>query len=407
MIDAEPKSLAPSEEERQLIKENRGKNPHDVALRMRKSDVVRPSFVAEQVDGWNRLAVKVPSWAEKEGLYFPFAVSLQQCSSEAVARWRAKLVEGDSLLDLTGGLGVDCYFMGRECKRVMYVDVDERAVLAAKHNYGILEASNTDFVCSTAEEYLALAREEGQHFGTIFIDPSRRSQSGGRVFQISDCSPDVEKIAEKMLEIADTVIIKLSPLLDISMLAAQLPKVTDVYAVGASGECKDIIVKLSNRINNIEPTLHAVSVGASGNGEDFKFTMSDEHNTTLDVSELVGDYIFEPSPQLMKIGAFKLIGERYGAKALAKSTHIYTREEDIEDFPGRRFKVMTTYENSKKGIAALKREIDGASVAVRNFPISAEALRAKLKVKENEKIFVYGVTMTDGSQKLILCSRVG
>lgn len=135
--------------------------------------------------------------------------------------------------------------------------------------------------------------------------------------------------------------------------------------------------------------------------------MSDEYDTTVDVSELVGGYIFEPSPQLMKIGAFKLIGERYGAKALAKSTHIYTREEDIEDFPGRRFKVIATYENSKKGIVALKREIDGASVAVRNFPISAEALRAKLKVKENDKIFVYGVTMADGSQRLILCSRVG
>ncbi len=407
MIDAEPKSLAPSEEERQLIKENRGKNPHDIALRLRKSDVVRPSFVAEQVDGWNRLSVKVPSWAEQDGLYFPFAVSLQQCSSESVARWRAQLVEGDSLLDLTGGLGVDCYFMGRECKSVTYVDADERAVSAARHNYGILGASNTNFVCSTAEEYLEVARGKGQHYGTIFIDPSRRSQSGGRVFRISDCSPDVEEIAEGMLEIADTVIIKLSPLLDVSMLAEQLPKVADVYAVGASGECKDIIVKLSNKINNIEPTLHAVSVDASGNGEDFKFTLSDEHNTTLDVSELVGVYIFEPSPQLMKIGAFKLIGERYGAKALAKSTHIYTREEDIENFPGRRFKVIATYENSKKGIAALKREIDGASVAVRNFPISAEALRAKLKVKENEKIFVYGVTMAEGSQKLILCSRVG
>lgn len=407
MIDAEPKSLAPSDEERQLIKENRGKNPHDVALRLRKSDVVRPSFVAEQVDGWNRLAVKVPLWAEKEGLYFPFVVSLQQCSSESVARWRAQLVEGDSLLDLTGGLGVDCYFMGMVCKRVTYVDADGRAVLAAKHNYGILGANNTDFVCSRAEEYLESVRVEGQHYGTIFIDPSRRSQSGGRVFRISDCSPDVEKIAEGMLEVADTVIIKLSPLLDVSMLAAQLPKVSDVYAVGASGECKDIIVKLSNRINSIEPTLHAVSVDASGLGEDFKFTMAEEHNTTLEVSELVGGYIFEPSPQLMKIGAFKLIGERYGAKALAKSTHIYTSDEDVNDFPGRRFKVVATYENSKKGIAALKHEIDGASVAVRNFPISAEALRAKLKVKENEKVFVYGVTMADGSQKLILCNRVG
>ncbi len=407
MIDAEPKSLAPSDEERQLIKENRGKNPHDVALRLRKSDVVRPSFVAEQVDGWNRLAVKVPSWAEKEGLYFPFSVSLQQCSSESVARWRAQLVDGDSLLDLTGGLGVDCYFMGMECKRVTYVDADERAVSAAKHNYGILGASNTDFVCSTAEEYLEASGGEGQRYGTIFIDPSRRSQSGGRVFRVSDCSPDVEKIAGKMLDIADTVIIKLSPLLDVSMLVAQLPKVTDVYAIGASGECKDIVVKLSNKINSIEPTLHSVSVDASGHGEDFKFTMSDEHDTILEVSELVRGYIYEPSPQMMKMGAFKLIGKRYGAKALAKSTHIYTSEKDVEDFPGRRFKVVATYENSKKGIAALKREIDGASVAVRNFPISAEALRPKLKVRENEEIFVYGVTMADGSQKLILCSRVG
>ena len=403
MTETDNLQQVPTPDEQKLIWEFRGQEPHGVALRLRKSHTVRPSFVAEQVGGWNRLAVKVPMWAEHDGLYFPFPVAIQQCSSEAVARWRAGLVGGGSLLDLTGGLGVDCFFMGRNAESVTYVDADARAVAAAQNNFSRLGVTNTSFVCSTAEDFLTTSNA---HYDTIFIDPSRRSNDGGRVFRVADCSPDVEKWAGRMLELADVVIIKLSPLLDVSLLVGQLPSVADVYALGAGGECKDLVVRLMRGCVG-EPRLHAVSVSDGGEGEDFAFTKREEEEAEPCVADAIADYLFEPSPQFMKMSPFKLLGQRYGVRALSSSTHIFTNSADVPYFPGRRFRVEAVYENGKKGFAALKKATDRAAIAVRNFPISAEALRAKLKMKEDDSSFVFGVTLKSGEQKLVLCRRLG
>ncbi len=403
MTDITPEALTPTDDEWRLIRENRGREPHDVALRVRRSDTVRPWYVAEQVDGWRRLSGKVPSWAACEGLYFPFPVALQQCSSEAVARWRASLVVGDSLLDLTGGLGVDCYFMGRGLRRVTYVDADERAVRAARHNYGVLGADNVEFVCSRAEDYLEAM---GGKVGTIFIDPSRRTEGGGRVFRIGDCQPDVGAIGGRMMEMADNVVVKLSPLLDVQMVARELRGVRDVYAVGAGGECKDLIVRMCAEWTG-EPLLHAVHVDGDGRGEDFAFRMSEESGVEVRICDDIGKWLYEPSAEMMKMGAYGLVCARYGVEAVGRGTHIYTGDEEVTGFPGRRLRVVGVWDFSKRGLGEVRRVVSGgASVAVRNFPLSAEALRGRLKVGESSRVFVYGVRCWDGADRLVVGERV-
>lgn len=403
MTDDETNILIPTPDERKLIWEFRGKEPHGVALRLRKSDTVRPSFVAEQIGGWNRLTAKVPSWAGCEGLLFPFPVAIQQCSSEAVARWRSSLVSGGRHVDLTGGLGVDCFFMGGKAESVTYVDADERAVAAALHNFSLLGVTNTTFICKTAEDFLT---DSGFHFDSIFIDPSRRSPSGGRVFRIADCAPDVEQWAARMLEVADVVLIKLSPLLDVSIILRQLPCVTDIYALGANGECKDLVVRLSQDRTG-EARCHAVAVADDGTGQDFHFLKSEEDAAPQEIADGILSYIFEPSPQLMKMSPFKLIGSRYGVRPLSAATHVFTSDVDVPDFSGRRFRVEAVFDSGKKGIAALRKSTGSASIAVRNYPIGAEALRSKLKMKEDDNTFVFGVTLGGGEQKLVLCHRLG
>ncbi|MGN0028279.1 MAG: RsmD family RNA methyltransferase [Marinilabiliaceae bacterium] len=400
-----------TDEERRLVAENRGHDPAKLALSLRSSAVVRSALVAQQVDAYNRLEGKVPSWADFDGLEFPFPVAIQQCSSEPLARFRKALAaDAKSVIDLTGGLGVDCYFIGQGKESVTYVDASAEAVSAARWNFAILGVKNTAFVNQTAEEFVESAVETGRRADLIFIDPSRRGVNGERVYKLQDCAPDVTKLAPLMVRVADCVMVKLSPLLDISQTLAQLPNATDIYAIGHGGECKDIVVCLMPGRKDCErQTIHAVTLDDDGEcATHIRFTKSEECATAGNIATAAptaGDYLFVPSAAIMKAGPFNILSVRYGAKLIARDTHIYTSDADITEFPGRRFKVMGAFDLSKRSIAELRETTDSASIAVRNFPLTADALRKKLKLRESSVHFLFGVTGCDGRPLLLLCTK--
>ncbi len=398
-----------TEEERRLVDENRGKDPARLALSLRASRTIRPAIVAQQVDAYNRLAVKAPTWATHDGLEFPFPVAIQQCSSEPIARFRQRLATGDSLIDLTGGLGVDCYFMGEKRRSVTYVDASADAVAAARHNFAVLGVGNTRFENFKAEDFVAACIAKGVKVDTIFIDPSRRNATGGRVFQLSDCSPDITVMAPDMTKVAKNVLVKLSPLLDVTMTLKQLANVTDVYAIGHANECKDLMLRLSADPDVTDTRLHAVTVGDDGTPEHHvTFTRSDEKAATAKLSSRLprdGDFIFIPSPSLMKAAPFALLTKMYPVRMIAPGTHVYTSEADVTDFPGRRFVVISVYDLSKRSLAELRKTTQSASVAVRNFGMTAEALRRKLKLGESSQDFIFGLTGGDDKPHLLLCQK--
>lgn len=390
---------------------NRGAEPSRVALSVKAAADVRPMVVAQQVDAYNRLVSKVPTWAKQDGLQFPFPVAIQQCSSEPLARFRQKIIDGESLVDLTGGLGVDCYFMGRKMRRVVYVDAHPDAVEAARHNYSVLGVSNTDFVNSTAEEFLKTCEESSVRFDNVFIDPSRRSSAGGRVFRLEDCSPDVTTIAPSMLRIADTVYIKLSPLLDISQVLSQLPCVSDVYAIGHAAECKDLLVVLkSGHDAHLEPIIHAQMLSDDGDPvSPISFCQSEEKSAAARLADhlpSVGEKIFVPSPAVMKAAPFSLLTNIYDLAMLGSGTHIYLGQNDITDFPGRRFVIDGVFDLSKRSVGELRKAYPTAAVAVRNFPMSADELRKKLKIGESSQNFLFGVSAASGKPLLIVCHKL-
>lgn len=398
-------------EELRLVAINRGKDPSCIALSIKAAADVRPSVVAQQVDAYNRLVGKVPTWAKHDGLQFPFPVAIQQCSSEPLARFRQKLIEGESLADLTGGLGVDCYFMGREMRRVVYVDANPDAVDAARQNYSVLDVSNTEFVNSTAEEFIDKCVATSVKFDNIFIDPSRRSSSGGRVFKLDDCSPDVTTLATSMLRVADTVYIKLSPLLDISQVLSLLPCVSDVYAIGHATECKDLLVVLRAGLDaNSEPVIHAQMLSDDGSPvSPISFCLSQEKSSVAQIADClpsVGEKIFVPSPAVMKAAPFSLLTNIFDVKMLGGGTHIYWGQSDISDFPGRRFEIVGVFDLSKRSIGELRKAFPAAAVAVRNFPMSAEELRKKLKIGESSHNFLFGVSAHGGRSLLIVCHKL-
>ena len=398
-------------EELRLVAVNRGAEPSRIALSVKAAADVRPMVVAQQIDAYNRLVSKVSTWAKQDGLQFPFPVAIQQCSSEPLARFRQKIIEGESLADLTGGLGVDCYFMGRNMRRVVYVDAHPDAVEAVRHNYSVLGVSNTDFVNSTAEEYLKTCEEASARFDNIFIDPSRRSSSGGRVFRLEDCSPDVTTIAPSMLRVADTVYIKLSPLLDISQVISQLPCVSDVYAIGHATECKDLLVVLkSGQDAHSEPIIHAQMLSDDGEPvSPISFCQSEEKSAVARLADhlpSVGEKIFVPSPAVMKAAPFSLLTNIYDLVMLGSGTHIYLGQNDIADFPGRRFVIVGVFDLSKSSVGELRKAYPTAAVAVRNFPMSADELRKKLKIGESSQNFLFGVSAASGKPQLIVCHKL-
>lgn len=398
-----------TEEERRIVAESRGKDPARLALTLKASQEVRPSVIAQQVDAYNRLRAKVPTWAQHEGLEFPFPVAIQQCSSEPLARFRSSLTYGDSLIDLTGGLGVDCFFMGYGKSDVTYVDANEDAVSAAEHNYKILRVRNTRFENCKAEDYVAKLLSEGVMTDTMFIDPSRRNATGDRVYRLSDCSPDVTKLAPEMLKVSKVAIVKLSPLLDISLTIKSLSNVTDVYAVGHGTECKDVMVRLSDKDADKDVTIHAVTLDDNGEPmHHISFTQTEERSakglTSADLPK-DGDYIFIPSPAVMKAAPFALLTIRYAVKMLAPGTHVYTKETDVANFPGRKFIIKRTFDLTKKSIGELRKETSAASIAVRNFHMTAEELRKRLKLGESSQDFIFGVTASDGKPHLLLCAK--
>lgn len=401
-----------TDEERRLIAENRGKDPAKLALSLRGSASVRPAVVAQQVDAYNRLDAKVPTWARHDGLEFPFPVAIQQCSSEPLARFRQSLAaDAESLIDLTGGLGIDCYFMGLGKERVTYVDMSADAVAAAQHNYAALGVKNTQFVNQSAEDYVNHLVSSGATADLIFIDPSRRGANGERVYRLQDCAPDVTLLSPPMLKVARRVLIKLSPLIDITQAISQLTNVTDVYAIGHATECKDVVVCLAQDCQvGVEPTIHAVTLADDGvPTAHVSFAQSQERATPGLISTTtpaVGDFLFVPSAAMMKAGPFNILSERYGARLIARGTHIYVAESDIGDFPGRRFKVAGVFDMSKKSVGELRKLTTSASVAVRNFPLTADALRRKLKLGESATHFLFGVAGHDGRPLLLLCEKV-
>ena len=219
------------------------------------------------------------------------------------------------------------------------------------------------------------------------------------------------ELAEQMLALANVVIIKLSTLLDISMVVGALPNITDVFVTEISGECKDLIIKLKRyKETNSKVLFHSVMVHNDGTADEMKYEVEEEKKA----ADLLvyGDpkesmYLFEPSPSLMKLGPYKLISQRFGVNPIASSTHVYISADDVLEFPGRRFEIELVTDMSKKGIASVKGLYSRASVVVRNFPLKADELRKRLGLKESSENYVYGVTTSQGTHKLICCKRVG
>lgn len=337
--------------------------------------------------------ISVPQW-------FPSPLSVEQATSLSVANFHASLIPSDCrLLDMTMGLGVDsATITAAKNANTIAIERDERLCQFAQANYRNL--SNFTIVNADSVEWL---RNSDLTFDWIFIDPARRDDIGRRVYNIHDCTPDVAELLPLMLSHAPNILVKLSPMLDISATIADLQHVSKIYVVEERGDVRELLVHINKDAKSDIATTEIVAINENAT---FVFSRQQEALAVEFYSEpIAGAYLYEPYPMIMKTGSFKLLCDRYKVGALHPNTHLYVSDCKIENFPGKGYKIKEVIPFNSKYIKRLSKDYPEASVSVRNFPFTAAQLRAKLKVKESDILKIMGVTLKGGQRVLIIMER--
>ena len=385
---------------RNFIEKNLKDVVRQLALQKFPDDVDK-MLVLNQIEARQLLSKKVPSWASNPDLLFPKHISIEQCSSELTAKYKASIIEGgDTFVDLTGGLGVDSYFLSEKYKTSYYVENQKELCELAEHNFDVL-GRKIKVVNSDAETFLS----KNNDFDLIFIDPARRDIYNRKMVSLHDCSPDVVDLVGTRRATSAQYLIKASPMLDISLIINELQNISEIHIVSVKNECKEILIKIEP---GFEGEIKYFCVNFVGNdlksSQSFEFSESSENSAVSTFATTIKRYLYEPNASLMKSGAFKLISQRFGIEKLHVNSHLYTSDNLISDFPGRIFEVVDFSPFNKKIKKELLKDITEASVATRNFPLSANDLRKTLNLKESNKNYVFGTTLM-GEKKVVILAK--
>lgn len=352
-----------------------------------------------QIAGRQRIEEKVPTWHANEGILLPDHLPLEQCSSEMTARFKASLVHGTTLTDLTGGLGIDCSFLAEGFRTVTYVERQEELCRLARHNFAVLGLSHIHVVEGDGVDYLHNMTPSD----CIFLDPARRDGQGKKTVVLEDCEPDVTSIKSLLLEKAPKVMIKLSPMLDVTAALRSLGQVTDMYILAVRNECKELVAVLSRDFTG-EASIHCVNLLKESSAQEFSFTFGKEHISECHWATSLKKYLYEPNVAVMKAGAFRTLASQFQVEKLHPNSHLYTSDRYEAAFPGRIFVIEEWCAINKVKQCASLKGVSQANVAVRNFPLSAEELKKRLKLKDGGEKYLFGTTTYD-NQKILICTK--
>ena len=443
-----------------FIRQHQDEDVRQLAFLGSKYPEVDMPFALDQIRGRKMARVKLPRWASLEGIIYPPHISMEQCSSESTALYKAELAarllglpassSGTEMkteneiefVDLTGGFGVDfSYIAARLGVKSMYVERQAHLCEAAKENFERLGLKNAivkngdgievlhSFLpkkddAASADDSLGIIYDQPLSLlktklglKLIFIDPARRDDAGNKVVSLMDCTPDVTVLQEEMLSKADYVIIKLSPMLDWHRAISELSHVREVHIISVNNECKELLLVLSARnMGDMEASSADGEVKHAGNlriycvndAQSFVCDELDMESSPVRIAPPVLEemqYLYEPNASLMKAGCFGVLSDRYDARMLSKNSHLFVSQAPIEAFPGRSFRIIAISSFNKK---ELKRHLSGitkANIATRNFPISVAELRKRLKLKDGGETYIFATTLSDESHVLVITEK--
>jgi hypothetical protein len=392
----------------EYVRQHADDDVRQLALRGSKDEAVNMTAALQQIAGLQTARRKLPSWAAVEGVLFPPHLAMEQCSSEQTALYKSENVtryartmfpqdKNEVLVDLTGGFGVDFSFMARSFKRAVYVERQEELCQLARHNFQVL-GLKAEVICADGVDFL----HQLKHASVIFLDPARRDKHGSRTYGIADCTPDVLQLRDELLQKADLVVLKLSPMLDwrktVNDLGAQWVKEVHIVAVG--GECKELLIFLSKEGHQ---HLRVICVN-----DDERFEVEEETEAVAALPLPTGEYysfLYEPNASIMKAGCFSQLARHYGVSPLAHNSHLFVSNKPVDNFPGRQFRVQAVSTMNKRELKEKLGSLQQANITVRNFPLSVAELRKRLKLSEGGCHYIFATTLANGNHVLIVCQR--
>ena len=323
-------------------------------------------------------------------------ISMEQCSSEQTARYKARIAgNGEKIVDLTAGFGVDMAFMSAGFKQAVHVEMQPQLCAISSENYKHLGLNHVQVVCNDGVGYL----HQMEHADLIFIDPARRDQHGARTYGIADCTPNVLEIIDEMLQKADRVMIKLSPMLDWQKTVADVGNVSQVHIVSVGNECKELLLEVKKGKDEKVKVfcVNDDQVFSYEIGETHPFTPSPLHSFT---------FLYEPNASVMKAGCFNLISHRFGITQPDANSHLFLSDKLVEGFPGRKFVIERVSTMNKRELKEALAGIDKANVAVRNFPLSVADLRKRLKLKDGGDVYIFATTDAKKGHLVMVCRKI-
>lgn len=354
-------------------------------------------FAVMQIECRKKAKNKIPELLANERFLFPKAISAEQCTHQQVAKFHASLFQStDSVLDMTMGLGVDSYYISQRVASLKAIELDEEIAAAGVHNYAFTVV-NADSV--------AWLTQTDERFDAVFIDPARRGDGGARLYGLADCAPDVLGILPTIKAHAKRLYIKASPMIDVTQSMRDLaPHLTDVWAVSVKNECKELFFEVDFGVECADVQLHALNFEAGGTQE---FAVD---SAALAVegsygSPSAGQYLYEPNASVMKIGAFAALTRQFPILQIAKNSHLYYSDDFVEDFPGRKFTIDSIIPFSGKEAKALGKQHKQLNIATRNFRLSPDELKKRLKVRDGGDCYLFATTWANGEQVLLLTRK--
>ena len=403
---------------RAFAEAHRNEDVRDLALKTKRTADLDLPAALDQIAGWQIARNKLPQWAACADIVYPAHISMEQCSSQFTAQYKAEIARrllrslpqsagqtanDATMTDLTGGFGVDFSYLARGFGHATYVERQSHLCELAAHNMAALGLTQAQVVCGDGVEYLR-AMEPAQ---LIYIDPARRDEHGARTYAIEDCTPDVLALRDLLLAKARYVMIKLSPMLDWRKAVDDFAgTVAEVHIVSTGNECKELLLVLSQQVHE-EPSAPRV------------FCVNDNQRIDYDSAAYtqglrIGgkplpetkNYLYEPNVSIMKAGCFDLVEERFGVTQVGPSSHLFVSATPVADFPGRGFAIEAIGGMNKKDIKRLLNGTKQANIAVRNFPLTAPQLRKKLKLADGGPVYLFGTTMQGCDHVLLRTSKI-
>lgn len=385
-------------EVRAFILAHQNDDPAALALSGNKYSNLPMALIAKQIKSRQKAKNKVPTYFNNSEIIYPKGVSMEQSSSERAALYKANLLQRKTLIDLTGGFGVDSYFFSQKFEQVHYVEQSGELCRLGKINFDLLKSGNIQVHNQPCEEFI---KRKFVHSVVCYLDPARRDSYNNKVVKLEDCQPNVLTLVPELLKKNCTIVIKLSPMLDIKLALTQLPQVKEVHTVAVDNECKELVFIIEPEFNG---HVNIIATNLTlGTKEIFNFTFEEEAQPAQFSMPL--KYLFEPNVAIMKAGGYNCLANRFKQKKLHRNSHLFTSNQISDDFPGRKFEITAVSSLNRK---ALRKETGSnqANITVRNYPTTVEIIRKKSGLKDGGENYLFATTTMDNKPCILICKRI-